>query len=72
MPNQESWTIDNSVQLAIDLTEIGVDLIDVSTGGIHPDQKIPKTGPGYQIPYTKQIGSKVDIPISTVRKITSP
>lgn len=72
MPAQDSWTIDSSIQLANELAEMGVDLIDISAGGIHPDQNLPESGPGYQVPYAERIGNKVDIPVSTVGKITSP
>lgn len=43
----ESWKVEDTVKLAEILTEKGVDLLDVSSGGNHPKQKI-KTGPGYQ------------------------
>lgn len=72
MPAKESWTIDSSIQLASELSDMGVDLIDVSAGGIHPNQNVPESGPGYQVPYAEQIGNEVDIPVSTVGKITSP
>lgn len=43
----ESWKVEDTVRLATILAEKGVDLLDVSSGGLHPKQKI-KTGPGYQ------------------------
>ena len=43
----ESWRIENTVELADILASMGVDLIDVSSGGLHPKQKV-KAGPGYQ------------------------
>ena len=46
-PNMDSWKVDDTVRLAGILAEKGVDLLDVSSGGIHPKQKV-KTGPGYQ------------------------
>ena len=55
----ESWTIKDSVKLAGILAQRGVDLIDVSSGGNHPDQKI-KTGPGYQAKEIKKaVGDKM-------------
>ena len=44
----ESWTVEDTVRFAEILADRGVDLLDVSSGGNHPKQKI-KTGPGYQV-----------------------
>lgn len=44
----ESWTVDDTVRFGEILADKGVDLLDVSSGGNHPKQKI-KTGPGYQV-----------------------
>ncbi len=41
------WKVEDTVRLAELLAAKGVDLLDVSSGGLHPKQKI-KTGPGYQ------------------------
>lgn len=43
----ESWRVEDTVRLATILADKGVDLLDVSSGGLHPKQTI-KTGPGYQ------------------------
>lgn len=48
------WTIDDSVQLARILKQIGVDLIDASSGGTVPYAKIT-AGPGYQVPFAEAI-----------------
>lgn len=70
----ESWTLEQSGRLADHLAMSGVDLIDVSGGGIHPDQQLPQTGPGYQIPYAQQIKAETteDISVGAVGKITEP
>jgi len=47
------WDIDQSVELARRLPSEGVDLIDVSSGGLTPDQKI-QIGPGYQTPFAER------------------
>lgn len=52
--NEPSWTVADTARLAPILAEHGVDLIDVSSGGQHPDQKI-KGGPGYQAPFAKEV-----------------
>lgn len=54
----ESWTVKDSAKLAPMLAERGVDLIDVSSAGLHPAQKI-KSGPGYQVPFAKEIKQAV-------------
>ena len=40
----ESWRVEDTVKLAEILAERGVDLLDVSSGGLHPKQKI-ESGP---------------------------
>ena len=44
----ESWKVEDTVELAAVIASMGVDLIDVSSGGLSPKQKV-KTGPGYQV-----------------------
>lgn len=55
LPNRDSWTPEQSIRLADELDDVGADLIDVSTGGIHPDQQIAWTGPNYQVRFAEQI-----------------
>jgi len=47
LDDRESWDIEQSVRLADALADLGVDLVDVSSGGIHPDQTI-SGGPNFQ------------------------
>lgn len=54
----EGWDVDQTVKLAQILAERGVDLLDVSSGGLHQAQKI-KSGPGYQAPFAKAVKSAV-------------
>jgi len=65
------WTIDQSVRLARDLRELGVDLIDASSGGLTPQQRI-EVGPGYQVPFAAQIRSDAGIATGAVGMITEP
>jgi 2,4-dienoyl-CoA reductase-like NADH-dependent reductase (Old Yellow Enzyme family) len=65
------WDIDQSVQLAHLLRERGVDLIDVSSGGLVPNVKIP-IGPGYQVPFAARIRREANIPTAAVGMITDP
>ncbi|KAI2606791.1 FMN-linked oxidoreductase [Hypoxylon sp. NC1633] len=68
----DSWNVGDTARLAVELAEHGVDLLDVSSGGNHPLQKI-KAGPGYQAPLAKivkrAVGDKMFV--STVGSITS-
>jgi 2,4-dienoyl-CoA reductase-like NADH-dependent reductase (Old Yellow Enzyme family) len=65
------WNLAQSVELSRQLKEIGVDLIDCSSGGLVPYAKIP-VGPGYQTPFAAEIRSKVDISTGAVGLITDP
>lgn len=69
---EKSWTVGQSCRLATLLADRGVDLIDVSSGGNHPKQKIT-TGPGYQAPFAKAIKRAVGdkMLVATVGSITS-
>ena len=63
------WDIEQSVQLARQLKERGVDLIDVSSGGAVPKAKSP-VGKGYQVPLARQIREQAGIMTGTVGLIT--
>jgi 2,4-dienoyl-CoA reductase-like NADH-dependent reductase (Old Yellow Enzyme family) len=65
------WDIQQSVELARTLTDLGADLIDCSSGGNVSHAKIP-VGPGYQTPFAEQIRSEANILTGTVGMITSP
>jgi 2,4-dienoyl-CoA reductase-like NADH-dependent reductase (Old Yellow Enzyme family) len=65
------WTIDESVRLAGELKVLGVDLIDVSSGGLVPHVKIP-IGPGYQVPFAARIRQETGIATGAVGLITEP
>ncbi|HEX5599951.1 MAG TPA: NADH:flavin oxidoreductase/NADH oxidase [Hyphomicrobiaceae bacterium] len=63
------WTIEDSIELAKRLKDLGCDYIDVSSGGNNPNARIP-IGPGYQVPFAEQIKKAVGIPVMTVGMIT--
>jgi 2,4-dienoyl-CoA reductase-like NADH-dependent reductase (Old Yellow Enzyme family) len=65
-----SWTIAQSVELARALKHVGVDLINVSTGGIARGIAI-KAGPGFQVPFAERIRREAEIPTAAVGLITS-
>ena len=66
-----SWTVDQTVELAGVLADAGVDLLDVSSGGLHPKQKV-KAGPGYQAPFAKAVKERLGdrLAVGTVGSIT--
>ena len=64
------WDIDQSVQLAKWLKEVGVDLIDCSSGGNVSNAKIPAK-PGYQIPFSQKIKQEANILTGGVGLITT-
>lgn len=65
------WDLDQSVVLARWLRDLGVDLIDCSSGGNVPDAKIP-VGPGYQVPLADTIRREAGIATGAVGLITEP
>jgi len=64
------WTLDDSLVLAAHLRDVGVDLIDVSTGGNVAGAPIP-VGPGYQVPFASAIKKETGVATSAVGLITS-
>lgn len=65
------WSIEDSVALAHLLKREGVDLIDCSSGGSSPIQKIPLE-PGYQVPFAQAIRTRAGLPTAAVGLVTSP
>lgn len=63
------WDIEQSVQFAKWLEEIGIDLIDCSSGGLIIDAKIP-AGPGYQTAFAAAIREQAGIATGAVGMIT--
>jgi NADPH2 dehydrogenase len=63
--------IEDSVVLARLMKQWGVDLIDVSSGGIIP-QPPARIYPGYQLQYTEAIKKEADIATGAVGLITTP
>jgi 2,4-dienoyl-CoA reductase-like NADH-dependent reductase (Old Yellow Enzyme family) len=64
------WTIEDSVELSKILKNKGVDLIDCSSGGASPGQKIT-LGPLYQTPFAERIKKEAGIMTGAVGMITT-
>jgi len=69
--SDDGWQIVDSVELCKQLKEIGVDLIDVSSGGNLHNAPI-KLVPGYQVPFAQAIKVESDIAVAAVGAITDP
>jgi len=67
----DGWNIIDSIELAKILKVIGVDLIDVSTGGNVHDAPIEAT-PGFQVPFAAAIRNEAGVATGAVGLITEP
>lgn len=70
------WTeggldVDEVVEVVRRLAPYGVDLVDVSSGGLSPRQQI-QVGPGYQVPFARRIREGSGLPVAAVGLITEP
>jgi 2,4-dienoyl-CoA reductase-like NADH-dependent reductase (Old Yellow Enzyme family) len=65
------WDIEQSVVLACRLKELGIDLIDVSSGGLVPKARIP-VGKGYQVPLARKILHEAGVMTGAIGLITEP
>ena len=59
------WTPEETVILAKELKKRGMDYMDVTTGGLHPAQKIP-LAPGYQVPFSEKVKKESGLTTMTV------
>ncbi|WP_213875079.1 NADH:flavin oxidoreductase/NADH oxidase [Pseudomonas sp. dw_358] len=68
---EDGWNPDETVELARRLKALGIDLIDVSSGGTAAHAEIP-TGPGYQTRFAERVRKESGIAAGTVGMITDP
>jgi 2,4-dienoyl-CoA reductase-like NADH-dependent reductase (Old Yellow Enzyme family) len=68
---QGGWNPDDSVELSKLMREHGVDLVDVSSGGLVPGVKIPQE-PGYQVSFAGRIRREAGVATAAVGLITEP
>ena len=64
------WNLENTVDTAKKLKNIGIDLIDVSSGGNIFDSKVPENTE-FQVPFAKAVKEESGILTSAVGYITS-
>jgi 2,4-dienoyl-CoA reductase-like NADH-dependent reductase (Old Yellow Enzyme family) len=65
----DGWDVEQTVEVARLLAAEGVDLVDVSSGGLSPDQQID-LGPGYQVPFARAVRERAGLPVAAVGLIT--
>ncbi len=65
------WTPEETVVVCAQLKELGVDLVDVSSGGNVPQQQIV-VGPGYQVGFSRAVRAGAGLPTAAVGLITEP
>lgn len=63
------WDADQSVILSARLKSLGIDLIDVSSGALVPNARIP-VSKGYQVPFARKIRCEAGIMTGAVGLIT--
>lgn len=63
------WDLEQTLVIARQLEALGCNFLDISSGGLSSQQKIP-LGPGYQVSFAEQVKRVVDIPVVTVGLIT--
>jgi len=68
---EDGWNPDETVELAKRLKTLGVDLVDVSSGGTAANAEIP-VGPGYQTAFAGRVREESGIATGTVGMITEP
>jgi len=65
------WDLPQTIAFVQELKQRGLDWIDVSSGGVSPQQKIP-LGPGYQVPLAQAVKQATGVATIAVGLITEP
>lgn len=68
---EDGWDVEQSVVFARELQRRGCAFIDVSSGGLSPQQQIP-VEPGYQVPFAERIRRETGLLTIAVGLITEP
>ncbi len=71
----EGWSLEDTIALAKDLKELGVDVIDCSSGGILGAATAAKGAPpplGFQVPFAEAIKKQAGLSTQAVGLIVSP
>lgn len=65
------WALSDTIGVSRHLAKIGVDLVDVSSAGLDPRQRIP-TEPGFQVPFAAAVRTQAQVATAAVGLITEP
>jgi 2,4-dienoyl-CoA reductase-like NADH-dependent reductase (Old Yellow Enzyme family) len=63
------WTVAETVEVSRIVASHGVDLIDVSSAGLSPEQQV-ELRPGYQVPFAREVRDGSGLPVAAVGLIT--
>lgn len=67
---EDGWDLEQTTTVAKWCADLGVDLFDISSGGLITGVKIP-SGPGYQVPLAEHIAKEISQPVGAVGQITT-
>ncbi len=65
------WDVGETVELSRRLASHGVDLIDVTSGGLVPGARV-EVEPGYQVPFARAVREGAGLPVTAVGLIVAP
>jgi len=65
------WDLPQSIEFSKRLRQVGIDLVDCSSGGNVRGVRIP-LGPGYQVPFASAVRKEAEIATAAVGLITEP
>src|SRR5690606_2259495 len=71
LPAAQRFDLPDAIEFSRRCAAIGADWIDVSSGGISPQQNV-RVGPGYQVPFAEAIRREAKVPVIAVGLITEP
>lgn len=65
------WSLEDTLAFAERLKALGVDLLDLSSGGVVPRVKVP-AAPGFQVPFADAVRKQVGMRTGAVGLLTTP
>ena len=69
---EDGWQLEEMIRLARELVNLGVDVIDVSTGAGDQVELENAVTPGYILPFAREVKREVKVPVLTVGLVTTP
>ncbi|WP_117237882.1 NADH:flavin oxidoreductase/NADH oxidase [Thermus sediminis] len=65
------WALEDTLAFAEALKALGVDLLDLSSGGVVPGVRVP-VAPGFQVPFADAVRKRVGLATGAVGLLTTP